>query len=111
MLPQAGAEMFPIVTAELLRLVEQYVPEMYLGHAVSAVTESGVVLRETAAGEETALEADCVVLSLGVTLRSALAQEFRAVFDNTICVGGNEKVGRFPNAAKEAYSKSLVFLK
>lgn len=111
MLDQAGAGMFPIITAEVKRMADAYHPEMYLGHALSAVTEKGVVLRELASGTEKELEADYVVLALGVRPRSALVREFQAAFPNTICVGNAGKDGRIPHAVREAYTKSLVFLR
>lgn len=110
MLQQAGTGMFPIITAEVMRMVDAYHPQLYLGHALCAVTEKGVVLRKLDGGTEKELEADYVVLALGVRPRSALVQEFQRAFPNTICVGNAEKDGRIPHAIREAYTKSLVFL-
>lgn len=110
MLQQTGAGMFPIITAEVTRMVNAYHPQLYLGHALCAVTEKGVVLRELDGGAEREEAADYVVLALGVRPRSALVQEFQRAFPNTICVGNAEKDGRIPHAIREAYTKSLVFL-
>ena len=91
-------------------MVDAYHPQMYLGHALCAVTEKGVVLRELDGGAEREEAADYVVLALGVRPRSALVREFQEAFPNTICVGNAEKDGRIPHAIREAYTKSLVFL-
>lgn len=110
LLDQTGKGMFPIITAEVMRMVEAYHPELYLGHALTAVTEKGIVLKEVSSGAEKEVEADYVVLALGVRPRSALVQEFQRAFAHTICVGNAEKDGRIPHAIREAYTKSLVFL-
>lgn len=111
LLEQTGRGMFPIITAEVMRMVDAYRPELYLGHALAAVTEKGAVLKELATGAEKEVEADYVVLALGVRPRSALVREFQRAFAHTICAGNAEKDGRIPHAIREAYAKSLVFLK
>lgn len=111
LLEKAGGNMFPIITAEVMGMLEDYHPQFYLGHGLRAVTEKGVVLKELSSGAERELEADYVVLALGSRPRSALVQAFREAFPNTICVGSAEKDGRIPHAVKEAYIKSLVFLR
>lgn len=107
-LRQAGRGMFPIIVAEVTRMVDAFHPEMYLGHTLCAVTEKGVVLRNLDTGEEKEVAADCVVLALGVRPRPV--QEFQEAFAHTICVGNAEKDGRIPHAIRGAYVKSLEFL-
>lgn len=109
-LDRAGAGMFSVITAEVLRMVNACNPEWYFGHKLVAVTEKGVVLKEAASSEEKELEADYVVLALGTKPRSAVVREFQNAFAHTLCVGNARKDGRIPHAVREAYTKSLVFL-
>ncbi|MEY8387521.1 FAD-dependent oxidoreductase [Oscillospiraceae bacterium 38-13] len=109
-LRQPGGDMFPIILKEVRRMAEAYHPEWYLGQALAAVTETGVVLRDEDSGEEREIPADYVTLALDVRPRSALVREFQEAFPRTICVGNAHKEGRIPHAVQEAYGKALAFL-
>jgi 2,4-dienoyl-CoA reductase-like NADH-dependent reductase (Old Yellow Enzyme family)/thioredoxin reductase len=108
---KVGVGAFPIIVDDLMRRISPCEPEMYLGHALDAINERGVLVCDLAGGEKKELPADYVVLSLGVHPKDGPVKEFTAAFDHVLSLGDCAKSGRIPHAIKDAYTKSLVFLK
>lgn len=105
-----GPGMFSVVVDDLMRRIMPCEPVIYTHCMLTAVTESGVLVKDLTTQEIRELPADYVVLSLGVRPREQLAGTFRKEFDSVICVGDAVQSGRIPHAIKDAYIKSLVFL-
>lgn len=108
---KVGVGAFSIIVDDLMRRISPCEPEMYLGHSLAAVTERGLLVTDLQSGEKKELPADYVVLSLGVRPKEGPAKDFTASFDHVLTLGDCAKDGRIPHAVKDAYTKSLVFLK
>ena len=108
---KAGVGAFSIIVDDLMRRISPSQPEIYLGHALDAITERGVLVTDLRSGEKKELPADFVVLSLGVRPKDGPVREFAAAFDHVLSLGDCAQGGRIPHAVKDAYIKSLVFLK
>ena len=106
-----GPGMFPMIVKDTMSRIVPADPEIYLSHAMKAVTEKGVLTTDLTTGEEREIEADYVVLSLGVRPRAQLIEEFSAVTENIIGVGDNIKGGRIPQAIRYAYARAYDFLR
>ncbi|MPM14128.1 NADH oxidase [bioreactor metagenome] len=109
--PKVGVGAFSIIVDDLMRRISPCEPEMYLGHALDAVTERGVLVKDLQSGEKKEIAADYVVFSLGVRPKDRPAKDFAAAFEHVLSLGDCAKSGRIPQAVKDAYTKSLVFLK
>lgn len=106
-----GPGMFSIIVDDLMGRIAPCSPAVYTSCALTGISEAGAIVKDLKSNTIRELKADYVVLSLGVRPKAKLAEEFEAAFDNIICVGDNVKSGRIPHAMKDAYIKSLVFLK
>lgn len=110
MADKVGAGMFSVIVADIMGRLKEHGAEILTGHKLDAVVPGGVSVTETATGDKKVVEADYVVLSLGVTPDTETAEMFKGAFDNVIVVGDNVKGGRIPHATKDAYIKASVFL-
>lgn len=110
MLDHVGAGMFSVIVADLMSRIKTYNPAILTSHKLSAINDKGAVVTALASGEEKLVEADYVVLSLGVSPDEAAAEEFKKVFDNVLVLGDNVQSGRIPHAVKDGYIKARVFL-
>ena len=110
MADHAGTGMFSVIVADMLGRMKQYNPAVYTSHRLRAVTGRGVVAEDLASHKDVEIEADYVVLSLGVEPDKAAAEEFRQNFKHCLVIGDNERSGRIPHAIKDGYTKARVFL-
>lgn len=106
-----GPGMFQIIVDDTMSRINPSHPEIYLKHAMQAVTDKGVLVKDVTTGEEKELEADYVVLSLGVKPRKELLDKFSGITENIITVGDNTKGGRIPQAIRYSFFRTIDFLK
>ena len=111
MLDAVGTGMFSVIINDIMSRIKPKDPAMYLHTMLTEIGDGYVMVKDVKTGEEKRIEADHVVLSLGVVPRADVLAEYRSAFKNVICVGDNAQRGRIPHATKEGYIKSLVFLK
>jgi hypothetical protein len=74
-----------------------------------SIGDKGIVLMNQMTSQPIQVEADTIVLALGVTPRSAMVHEFMDAFDNVRVIGDAEKAGRIQEAIKEGYSQAFAF--
>ena len=111
MLDAVGTGMFSVIINDIMSRIKPKDPTMYLHTMLTEIGDGYVMVKDVKTGEEKRIEADHVVLSLGVAPRADVLAEYRSAFKNVICVGDNAQRGRIPHATKEGYIKALVFLK
>jgi NADPH-dependent 2,4-dienoyl-CoA reductase/sulfur reductase-like enzyme len=87
--------------------LEDFGVKLLPNHKLAEITDSGVRL-ETSAGE-VILDADYVVLSLGVRAQQDTLNEIRTAFPDAIAIGDTQKVGRIANAVHTAYRAAYKF--
>lgn len=106
-----GPGMFKIIVDDTMSRITPSNPEIYLKHALKAVTEKGVLVQDLSTGTEKEIEADYVVLSLGVRPRKHLLNAFGGITENIIAVGDNVQGGRIPQAIRFSYMRAMDFLR
>ena len=105
MLPAIGPGIFPAILNDELCRVTPYEPGLYPGHRLMEINAGSVTVEETATGEKKTLEADTVVLAMGVKPRAALAEAFKEAFAGVpVRVAGDARQGgRIASAVREGF--------
>ncbi len=109
MLPSVGPGMYETVVADVMGRIVLHDPKVLTGHRLERVTPEGVELTRLEDGEKVFVEADAVVLAMGVRPRKAVVDEFKAAFPNVRVVGDAAKGGRILEATQDAHGKAFVF--
>ena len=110
MLPEVGAGIFNILRNEMLKELEKFAPEVHTGCRLEAVTPQGAVAVNIRDGSRVELNADKVVLSLGVRPRTDMLAELKREFgERLVCVGDSDVTGRIYHAIKSGFIKAYAF--
>ena len=108
MLPEIGMGVFNV----MLRDIEHHLdnPVKLPGHMLSAITEKGTVFTKTDDQSTVEVEADYVVLALGLRKREEVIKAFDAVFNNVITLGENRRApGRIAEAISDGFEAAYGF--
>ncbi len=105
-----GPGMFPIIVDDTMSRITPANPDIYLRHAMKAVTDKGVLVTDLSTGEDKEIPADYVVLSLGVRPRKQLLDTFGGITEHLLTVGDNVKSGRIPQAIRFSYNRVIDFM-
>lgn len=109
MQPGIGPGIFaPVLKDELGRLTPHGVT-LLPGHKLTRICSDGVMLQRLADGSDMFLQADSVVLSLGVYPDSATLEAFEEEFSNVIPIGDVKEGGRIGDAIWSAYFSTYAF--
>jgi len=76
---------------------------------VEEITEAGVKVTDLKSGETSVIDADAVVLSVGIRPEETVAEQFEAAFDHVVRVGDAEKAANISEALRAAHDKAWVF--
>lgn len=106
-----GPGMYGVIVDDTMSRILPAKPDIYLRHALKAVTDKGVAVKDLSSGTDKEIAADYVVLSLGVRPRIDALEKYSAVCDSIIAVGDNVKGGRIPQAVRFAYTRAMDFLR
>jgi 2,4-dienoyl-CoA reductase-like NADH-dependent reductase (Old Yellow Enzyme family)/NADPH-dependent 2,4-dienoyl-CoA reductase/sulfur reductase-like enzyme len=109
MLPSVGPGMYETVVMDVMSRIMPHDPKVLTGHRLERVTPEGVELTRLEDGEKVFVEADAVVLAMGVRPRKDLVDEFKTAFPNVRVVGDAAKGGRILEATQDAHGKAFVF--
>lgn len=109
MLPNAGPGLYPIILNDIMGRLLKFSPTILTSHKLVGIDENGVIAEDMTKGEKVVLEADHVVLSLGVAPREDLVAEFEANFSNVVAVGDAAKGGRIHQAISTGYAAAYSF--
>ena len=101
MLPSVGPGMYETVVADVMGRIVPHNPKVLTGHRLERVRPDGVELTRLEDGKKVFVEADAVVLAMGVRPRKAVVDEFKAAFPNVRIVGDAARGGRILEATKE----------
>ena len=107
--PAVGQGIFGVVFHDIYSRIKPYNPEVYTGHKLTAVTDTGVTVEDTATGEAKAIAADTVVLAMGTHSQEALEASFREAGLNAILVGSAGTPGRIAGAIRDGFEKAWGF--
>lgn len=107
--PEVGPGMYPAIVQDVLSRILPHAPTVLTGHRLERVLPDGLELTRLADGEKVLVQADAVVLAMGVRPRKALVEAFRAVFPNLRVVGDAAHCGRILEATQDAHAQAFVF--
>ncbi len=102
----AGNAWFQFVDDSLSR-IEPYGTEFLLGTKLLSVDEKGVKV-EDKKGSKARINADLVVLSMGVRPNNALAEELKKAGVNCVAVGDADRGGTIGNATQSAFHAAMT---
>lgn len=109
MLPQLGAGIYPAVFVDVLRHISADTEQMP-GHKLEGVYDDGVHLTKCDTGEEVVVQADSVVLSLGLKTDRKTVKAFEDAFNRVVVLGeANKAPGRIAVSISDAYINAYGF--
>jgi len=109
MLDELGAGVYPTVVQDVMGRIAQHDAVILTGHRLERVTPAGVELTRLSDGEKVAVNADRVVLAMGVVPRKAAADGFKAAFPNVHVIGDAYRGARILEATRDAHGKAFTF--
>lgn len=104
-----GAGIYPSILVDIMGRLKKHNPMILPGHQMAAVTEKGVLAVNVANGNKVEIEADTIVLALGVRPRRNLVEEFETAFEEVRVIGDAAKGGRIVEAVEDGFGKAFVF--
>ena len=98
---------FQLVDDEMER-IKPYGTKFMTGTKLCSIEDGGAVVEDKASGEQQKLEADYVVLAMGVRPDTSLADRLRELgFENVYCTGDAERSGTIAHACHSAYDTAM----
>ena len=91
--------------SDIKKKLEPSKPEYYPGHMLLEIQPDGILIKDRS-GSEIKLDADAVVLSLGVKPDHDLAEELKKEFDNVMIIGDANHIGRIKHAVAAGYHEA-----
>lgn len=91
------------VKTMLLDLLDHYNVKIMAGNAIAAVNDGGAVIRSMASGTETTLEADTVVMAIGLRPRGNMTAELAGSGIQVYTTGDALQVGNIRTCVSGAY--------
>ena len=104
-----GATLYATVRLLLLGRLQAAGVHILTEEKLLEVTESAVRLSNVKTGAETALEADAVVLAMGVKPDRTAADSLLDAFDHVTLVGDVSQTGQIADAMRAANDKAYIF--
>jgi hypothetical protein len=104
-----GPDVYATVRDDIMKELAPYTPVYMPGFSLQAVQPDGAVLTGPD-GNAAFAAGDAVLLSMGVTPRPGLAEEYFARFgQNLRLIGDADAGGRILEATRDGFSKAWVF--
>ena len=94
-------------TADILPRLEQAGVSFFTGKKLVSISQTEIVLEDTSDGKQEKLQADLVVLSVGVRPVNELYQKLKGQISDLYVIGDAEKVGRIAQATRSAYNVAM----
>lgn len=109
MAPQIGTGMYFVVAMDLINRLMPHNPVMMPGHMLTSVGNGKVTFKKVEDGSDVTVEADSIVLSLGVRPNGALKEAFEAKFNRVVPIGDTIASGKIGDAIRTAYISAFGF--
>ncbi len=104
MLPQIGLGMYPSIYIDVVKHYADFPVTMLPGHMLKEITDAGVSVLSTADNSVVDIDADYVILAMGIKADASVRQAFENAFDQVIVLGENRKTpGRIATSISDAY--------
>jgi pyruvate/2-oxoglutarate dehydrogenase complex dihydrolipoamide dehydrogenase (E3) component len=110
MLDSVGPGIFAVILKELVGRISRFSPKLLTSHKLIGITGSGIELENMKDNSKVAVEADYVVLALGVAPDRKFVENFKSNLDCEVSVIGDAaKGGRIYDAMLDGYGKASIF--
>lgn len=109
MQPVLGPDIHPQLKKDLMSRIDPANPKLFIGHRLAAITDTGVELVKMEDESVVNVEADYIVLAVGVRPDYEQVQFYEDNFDRIYCIGDAAKAGDIPNATKSAFVAAYGF--
>lgn len=109
MQPKLAPDTHPQLTKDLMSRINPGNPELFIGHRLSAFTDTGVQLTKMDDGSVVNVDADYVILAMGVRPDYEQVKFYEDNFDRIYIIGDASKAGDIPNATKSAFVATYGF--
>jgi NADPH-dependent 2,4-dienoyl-CoA reductase/sulfur reductase-like enzyme len=110
---ELGPGLFAVIRNDIMGRVKKRAPMILTGHRLTEIQSVGGALRVAARNDtaEVALEADSVVLALGVRPRADVVGAFEDEFGaaSVFAIGDASKGGRIYEAMRDGFDRAFVF--
>lgn len=110
MLSDIGPGLFAVIKNDMLSRIKLYKPTLLPGHKLVAIDERTIILERATDGAKVEVEADHVVLALGVMPPRGLVERFQTACARVIAIGDAAQGGRIYEAMKEGFDKAYYFM-
>lgn len=108
MLPQIASGIYPSNLYTIMKNFKEHGVQMLPSHKLSKINENSVELINLNTNQNICLEANKIVLSLGVTPNREPLSLLEEHFENVSLIGDAEKPGRIAEAVRQGYEKAFV---
>jgi 2,4-dienoyl-CoA reductase-like NADH-dependent reductase (Old Yellow Enzyme family)/thioredoxin reductase len=110
MMDKVGGNLYPSITMHLVKTITENGGAILKGKKLAAVGDGKVTVCDSKSAEETTLEADLVVLAMGIRADRTMEKELRETFeDRLVLIGDADKPGQILDALHTAYDRAFVF--
>ena len=110
MLDKVGGNLYPSVVMHLAQEIMKNGGEIAKGRKLVSVEEGKVTVSDTKSGETAQIDADCVVLAMGVRSARPDLDNYREAFgDKVILVGDSARPGQIYDALHSGHDRAFVF--
>jgi NADPH-dependent 2,4-dienoyl-CoA reductase/sulfur reductase-like enzyme len=109
MVDTVGPGLFAVILNELMERIDAFSPTILTSHKLLSVSSNGVELEKMADGSKVSVDADHVVLALGVKPVAGVVEAYEAEFMNVFAIGDARKGGRIYDTMKDGYNTAFVF--
>ena len=106
--PTVGQGIYNVVFNDIMSRINPHSPEVLTSHQLTAVTDSGVEVKDLTTGESKAISADTVILALGTHDQQAMLDAYEQAGLNAVLVGSAEVPGRIAGAIRGGFEKAWV---
>ena len=104
-----GPGIFGAILNDELSRITPHKPAVYTGHKLVSIGEHSVTLEKLEDGTSVTVDADSVVLALGVRPRTGVVRAFQSALPNVTAVGDARQGGRIATAIRQGFEAAYVF--
>lgn len=97
------------ILADLMMRFGKHDPTILSNHRLMSISKDSITLMNQMTSQPSMVEADTVVLALGVTPRREMVQALRESFENIRVIGDADQAGRIQEAIKDGYTQAFAF--
>ncbi|MEA5013863.1 MAG: FAD-dependent oxidoreductase [Candidatus Limiplasma sp.] len=104
-----GTGMYPALVEDVMSRINPYGPSILTGHRLARIAPGRATLTRLSDQESVGVQADWVVLAVGVRPRKETVEEFCSALDNVRVIGDAKRCGRILEATQDAHAQAFVF--